>query len=90
MVMHAFAGDSLNDGDESSNLSDLFPDLRIMPATKAADCGVSSRLCHRLYRLGMVPNMHMVAQEMGHVDRRLKPVLALSQKFEFLHRPKAI
>jgi hypothetical protein len=41
LTMHAFA-------DNSSN--PMLPNLRIMPATKAADCGVSSHLCRRSYR----------------------------------------
>ncbi len=70
-VMHAFANDiSDNDGSgsEEGNGPSL-PLLRIMPATKAADCGVSSNLCRRSYRNGMPPSMYSVVQERGRVDR---------------------
>ncbi len=41
----------------------------MMPATKAADCGVSSNLCRRSYRNGIPPSMYSIVQEMGRVDR---------------------
>ncbi len=47
----------------------MLPKLRIMPATKAADCGVSSRLCCRSYRNGLAPSMYSLVQEIGRVDR---------------------
>ena len=40
-----------------------------MPATKAADCGNSSTLFCRLYRIGIAPSMYSRVQEMGRVDR---------------------
>jgi superfamily II DNA helicase RecQ len=45
------------------------PNVKIMPATAAANCGVSCRDCHRGYRLGPPPNMHDHVQEFGRVDR---------------------
>jgi hypothetical protein len=71
-IMHAFAND-LTTMDESELIDGLegprLPNLRIMPATKAADCGVSSHLCWRSYRNGLPPSMYSVVQEMGHVGR---------------------
>jgi len=69
LVMHAFAANSFHDSNECSEARGMFPNLRIMPATKAADCGVSSRLCRRSYRIGIAGSMHVVVQEMGRVDR---------------------
>ncbi len=40
-----------------------------MPATKATDCGVSSNLCCRSYRVGVASLLYSIVQEMGHVDR---------------------
>ena len=40
-----------------------------MPATSAANCGVSSAKCYRSYRLGPPPSMYDLVQEMGRVDR---------------------
>jgi len=69
-VMHAFANDICADGDEDNGQdTPHLPLLRIMPATKAADCGVSSQQCRRSYRNGLPSNMHTVVQEMGRVDR---------------------
>jgi len=51
-MMHAFS----QDADEIANIiveSDpmsLLPNLKIMPATKAADCGVSSKRCRHFLR----------------------------------------
>ncbi len=49
-TMHAFVkmfnDDESVDGDSgTSSASSILPNLVIMPATKAADCGVSSKLC---------------------------------------------
>ncbi len=59
-TMHAFADDSSNP---------MLPNLRIMPATRAADCGVSSHLCRQSYRNGLAPSMYLLVQEMGRVDQ---------------------
>jgi hypothetical protein len=45
------------------------PNVKIMPANAAANCGVSCRDCHRGYWLGPPPNMHDHVQEFGRVDR---------------------
>ncbi len=63
-TMHACAGD-INAADYRGTL----PNLRIMPATKAANCGVNSHLCWRLYCNGLPPSMYALVQEMGPVDR---------------------
>jgi hypothetical protein len=47
----------------------MFPNLRIMPASKAADCNVSSHLCRQSYCSGLAPSMYLLVQEMGRVDR---------------------
>ena len=40
----------------------------VMPATAAANYGVSSNECHRSYRLGSPPTLYDLVQEMGRVD----------------------
>jgi len=45
------------------------PNLLIMPATKAADCGVSSNSCCCSYRVGVASSLYSIIQEMGHVDQ---------------------
>ena len=40
-----------------------------MPATSAANCGVSSAKCYRSYRVGPPPSLYDLVQEMGRVDR---------------------
>jgi hypothetical protein len=40
-----------------------------MPATKAADCGASSKLCWRSYHYRLASSMYSLVQEMGRVDR---------------------
>jgi hypothetical protein len=45
------------------------PNLLIMPATKAADCGVSSTSCCCSYRVGVASSLYSIIQEMGHVDQ---------------------
>ena len=44
------------------------PNLRILPATAAANCGISSDDCHRCYRVGLPPNLYDLIQEMGRCD----------------------
>ena len=46
------------------------PNLRILPATAAANCGISSDECHRCYRVGLPPNLYDLIQEMGRCDRK--------------------
>ncbi len=71
-AMHAFSDDSnqinQNNFFEGESLSSLIPNLWIMPATKAADCRVSSRFCLRSYRNGMAPSYNFLVQEMGCVN----------------------
>jgi hypothetical protein len=62
-TMHAFASDV-----DADNYSGTLPNLRIMPAMKAADCGVSSHLCRQSYPNGLPPSMYALDQEMGCVD----------------------
>ncbi len=62
--MHAFANDSSNDFDNP-----LLPNLRIMPATKAADCSGSSHWCRQSYHNGLAPFMYLLLREMGRVDQ---------------------
>ena len=53
----------------------VMPRLMVMPATSAANCGVSSNECHCSYRLGPPPTLYNLVQEMGQVDRdQLLPV----------------
>jgi hypothetical protein len=52
----------LDDGDDNE---DHLPNLLIMPATKAADCGVSSSWCCRSYRVGLAPSLYAIVQKMG-------------------------
>ena len=51
------------------------PLLKVLPATAAANCGVSSDFCHRCYRIGPPPDLYDLVQEMGRTDRdrRLPP-----------------
>ena len=71
-IMRAWARD-LDDvpvhEDEFGDPGDELPNLLIMPATKAADCGVSSNSCRRSYRMGIASSLYSIVQEMGRVDR---------------------
>ncbi len=44
------------------------PKLMIMPATSAANYGVSNINCHCSYRIGFPPSMYVLVQELGCVD----------------------
>ena len=70
-TMHAFSqeADAIADTIDESDPMSLLPNLKIMPATKAADCGVSSKRCKRSYRIRLAPSMYSLVQEMGWVDR---------------------
>ncbi len=72
-TIHTFSQAQGIDGiDDSILVSDrtrLLPQLKIMPATKAVDCGVSSMQCRCVYRFGLAPSMYSLVQEMGHIDR---------------------
>jgi len=69
-TMHAFsqAADDLADEIVEFDPMSLLPNLKIMPATKAADCGVSSKRCRRSYPIGLAPSMYLLVQEMGRLD----------------------
>ena len=70
-TMHVFsqAADDLADEIVVSDPMSLLPNLQIMPTTKAADCGVSSKRCWRSYRIRLASSMYSLLQEMGWVDR---------------------
>jgi hypothetical protein len=71
-AIHAFPHDSNqinpNNFIEGESLSSVLPNLWIMPATKAANCGTSSRFCCHLYWNGMAPSYYSLVQEIGHDD----------------------
>ena len=69
--MHAFLqeADAIANTIDKSDPMSLLPNLKIMPATKAADCGISSKRCKRSYRIGLAPSMYSLVQEIGRVDR---------------------
>jgi hypothetical protein len=71
-TMHAFAND-YNDSQTGIGFdlgtTSVLPTLVIMPATKAADCGVSSKLCWKPYHNGQAPLMYSLVQEIGRVNR---------------------
>ena len=69
-TMHSFsqAADDLADEIVEFDPMSLLPNLKIMPATKAADCGVSSTRCRRSYQIGLAPSMYLLVQEMGRFD----------------------
>jgi len=72
MLMEAFCNADLDDDiavGETGADSIVLPRLLAMPATSAANCGVSSINCHRSYRLGFPPSMYSLVQEFGRVDR---------------------
>jgi hypothetical protein len=62
-TMHAFASDV-----DADTYPGTLPNLRIMPATNATECGVSSHLCQQSYRNDIPPSMYALVQEMGRVD----------------------
>jgi hypothetical protein len=70
-TMHTFSqeADAIADTIDESDPMSLLPNLKIMPATNAADCRVSSKRCKRSYRIGLAPSMYSLVQEMGQVDR---------------------
>ncbi len=70
-IMHSFGQEDAEENaaraaDEGTK---PLPNLLIMPATPAVNCGVSSKDCHRSYRIGIPPSMYTLVQELGHVDR---------------------
>jgi hypothetical protein len=73
-TIHVFTN-NFNDSYQSVGVNrgtaSIVPNLLIMPATKAADCSVSSQLCWRLHHNRLAPLMYSLVQEMGHVNRNL-------------------
>jgi len=45
------------------------PNQVVLPATAAANAGISSNHCHHCYRNGPPPNLYDLVQEMGRTDR---------------------
>ena len=45
------------------------PNLKVLAATAAANCGIISNLCHRSYQVDPSSNLYDVVQEMGRTDR---------------------
>ena len=80
-LMDAFSGES---EDES------LPNIVCMPCTSAANCGVSSKLCTRCYRIGPPPNMLDLVQEMGRVDRSHTGALGENSYHIYLNVPTYI
>jgi hypothetical protein len=73
MLMEAFCNCNTELDDkmavgEANTDSIVLPRLLIMPATSAANCGVSSVNCHKSYRLEFPPLMYSLVQEFGRVD----------------------
>ena len=63
-AMCAWASDISDD----DNVAEELPNLLIMMATKAADCGVSSNVCRRSYRVGVASLLYSIVQETGRVE----------------------
>ena len=72
-LLHSLSVDA-GAGDISTDNTSLFtgvrlPNLMIMLATLAANCGVNSKECYRSYCIGPPPSLYNLVQEMGCVDR---------------------
>lgn len=80
-LMDAFSGES-----EDKSL----PNIVCMPCTSAANCGVSSKLCTRCYRIGPPPNILDLVQEMGRVDRSHTGALGANSYHIYLNVPTYI
>ena len=50
------------------------PTIFCMPCTEAAQCGVSSNRCNKCFRLGLIPSVTMMVQELGRVNRLLMAI----------------
>jgi hypothetical protein len=65
-TMHAFAHDNVgnnkDDSGDGGGKYSLLPSIRIMPATKGADCGISSNMCWRSYLVGLAPSMYLLVR----------------------------
>jgi hypothetical protein len=84
-TMHTFSQgiDGIDDSILVSDRTRLLPQLKIMLATKAADCGVSNTRCRCLYPIGLAPSMYSLVQEMGRVDRN--PLLSVGDNRYEVH-----
>jgi superfamily II DNA helicase RecQ len=75
LLMAAFSGlKALFDAPQRPDVADTVqsivpPNLSILAATSAANCGISSKLCRRSYRIGPPPDIYDLVQEMGRCDR---------------------
>jgi hypothetical protein len=69
-IMHSFGQEDAeeNAAHAADEGTKPLPNLLIMPATSAANCGVSSKDCHRSYRIGIPPSMYTLVQELCRVD----------------------
>jgi len=70
-VMEAFAR-PFNVNEEEDDGDNIY--ATIVPATAAANAGISSKRAHRCYRIGPPLSMYDIAQEMGRVARLLDPL----------------
>jgi hypothetical protein len=69
-VMHAFAQNYKESAARAyEDGTAILPKLLIIPASSAANCGVSSKDCHRSYHIGFPPSMYALVQELGRVDQ---------------------
>ena len=51
------------------------PNCKVVAGTAAINCGISSNLCYRCYRIGPPPNLYDFSLEMGRTDRdRSRPL----------------
>ena len=84
-IMHSFGQEDAEENaartaDEGTK---PLPNLLIMPATSAANCGVSSKDCHRSYRIGIPSSMYTLVQELGCVD--WSPSFGISDNWYKVH-----
>jgi hypothetical protein len=66
-IMHSFGQEDAEENaacaaDEGTK---PLPNLLTMPATSAANCGISSKDCHCSYRIGIPPSMYTLVQELS-------------------------
>ena len=66
---------------EDGNDALQLPNLQVVTATSAANCGISSVECDRAYRQGIPPNLYDLVQELGRVDR-LHSAIAGDHRYE--------
>ncbi len=68
LAMHLFAWTENDHLEAAAQGRFQLPNVLIMPATSAANCGVSSKECHRCCWIGFPPSMYDLVQECGRVD----------------------